>query len=51
MYKVGLIGCGGMGAVHASCWMELGEDVKLVAIADADEQKRKTLQERSGAHA
>lgn len=34
--KVGLIGCGGVGAIHAQCWQALGEEVKLVAIADAD---------------
>lgn len=40
MIKVGLIGCGGMGNVHAQCYNALGENVKLVAIADRVPEKR-----------
>ena len=51
MLKVGLIGCGGMGAVHASCWMELKEEVVLAAVADADEQKALEVTKKTGARA
>ncbi|MBQ7016451.1 MAG: Gfo/Idh/MocA family oxidoreductase [Firmicutes bacterium] len=37
MLKIGLIGCGGIGVMHAECWLMLMEelkDVKLVAIAE-----------------
>ncbi|MBR4060851.1 MAG: Gfo/Idh/MocA family oxidoreductase [Lachnospiraceae bacterium] len=47
MLKVGLIGCGGIGAVHAKCWNSLGEDVQLTAIADLDMQKAKRCAEGS----
>ena len=39
MLKVGLIGCGGMGTMHANCYKNL-EGVELVALAD---QSRKRL--------
>jgi predicted dehydrogenase len=40
--KVGLIGLGGMGSVHAGCYQKLREkDVELAAIADIDKDKRK----------
>lgn len=41
MLKIGLIGCGGIGAVHAGCWNSLGEEVQLTAIADPDIEKVK----------
>lgn len=36
MLRVGLIGCGGIGAMHAECWLDLAStlDIKLVAIAE-----------------
>ena len=35
MIKVGLIGCGFMGGMHAACYAALAElDVKVVAVAD-----------------
>ena len=37
--KVGLIGCGGIGAVHARCWMSMDKNVKLVAIADKNVER------------
>jgi len=40
MIKVGLIGCGGMGNIHAECYNALGENVKLVAVADLVSEKR-----------
>lgn len=39
MLKVGLIGCGGVGSIHAKCWTALGDCVQLTAIADADVDK------------
>ena len=49
MLTVGLIGCGGMGSVHANCWLALSDRVKLVAIADAMPEKVKELAEKAGA--
>ncbi|MBO5070256.1 MAG: Gfo/Idh/MocA family oxidoreductase [Roseburia sp.] len=39
MLRVGLIGCGGIGAVHARCWLMLHEEVRLVAIADSNRER------------
>lgn len=39
MFRVGLIGCGGIGAVHAESWMLLKDEVQLAAIADTDTEK------------
>ena len=39
MVKVGLIGCGGIGAVHAKSWFELKDRAKLQAVADFDTKK------------
>lgn len=39
MIKVGLIGCGGIGAVHAKSWFELKDRAKLQAVADFDTKK------------
>lgn len=36
MLRVGLIGCGGIGAVHARCWLFMDKEVQLVAIADSN---------------
>ena len=47
--KVGLIGCGGIGAVHAECWLSLSDKVQLVAIADSSTSKAKKYAEKSGA--
>ena len=38
MLKVGLIGCGFMGAMHANCYRNI-EGVKLVAVADIRREK------------
>lgn len=45
MLKVGLIGCGGMGARHAKSWRAMSDAVKLVAIADIDENNTKCKEE------
>ncbi len=34
MYKVGLIGCGFMGSMHADCYGALSDKVTVVAVAD-----------------
>lgn len=49
MLKVGLIGCGGIGAVHAECWLAMGEDVQLAAIADVSTERAQKYADRSGA--
>lgn len=36
MLKVGLIGCGFMGATHAAAWMKLSDRATLVAVADSN---------------
>ena len=42
MLKVGLIGCGFMGAMHANCYKNI-EDVELVALADLCPEKAEEL--------
>ncbi len=49
MLKVGLIGCGGMGSIHAECWLALGDRVRLAAIADPCQEKVKKYAGRSAA--
>lgn len=49
MLKVGLIGCGGIGAVHAECWLALSDTVQLVAIADVSTERVEKYAEKSGA--
>lgn len=49
MLKVGLIGCGGMGSVHANGWIALKDRVQIVAIADPREEKAKAFAEQTGA--
>ena len=42
MLKIGLIGCGFMGAMHASCYKNIA-DVELVAVADVRREKAEEL--------
>ena len=49
MLRVGLIGCGGIGAVHAECWLMNCDVAQLVAIADVDEERTSQYATRSGA--
>ena len=49
MLKVGLIGCGGIGSLHAECWLAMGGRVKLAAIADITDGKADKFAEKSGA--
>lgn len=49
MITVGLIGCGGMGAMHANCYLALADKVKLVAIADLSKEKAEKYLSASGA--
>lgn len=49
MLKVGLIGCGGIGAVHAECWLTLSDSVCITAVADSDEERARKYAEKSGA--
>lgn len=48
MVKVGLIGCGFMGAMHASCYKAL-PDVTLAAVADIRRDKAEALARDTGA--
>ena len=43
MLKVGIIGCGAMGSLHATCWLALPEHAELVAIADVDGKKAEEI--------
>ena len=50
MIKVGLIGCGFMGGMHAACYQALaGQGVKLTAVADVREEYRNKMAEQYGA--
>ena len=42
MLKIGLIGCGFMGAMHANCYKNI-DGVKLVAVADLRKEKAEAL--------
>ena len=42
MIKIGLIGCGFMGAMHANCYKNI-EGVELVAVADVRREKAQEL--------
>lgn len=48
MLKVGLIGCGFMGSMHANCYLHF-EGVKVTAIADVRPEKAEELAKLSGA--
>lgn len=47
MYKVGLIGCGFMGGMHAACYNEI-EGVQLVAVADVRPEKAEEISKKYG---
>ena len=44
MFKVGIIGCGGMGNMHATCY-EAIDGVELVAVASTNEDQLQKMQE------
>ena len=48
MLKVGLIGCGFMGSMHANCYKNI-EGVELVALADLRQEKAKALADGTSA--
>lgn len=48
MLKVGLIGCGFMGSMHANCYHNI-EGAKVVAVADLRREKAEELAKLSGA--
>lgn len=48
MIKVGLIGCGFMGSMHANCYNNIA-DAKVVAVADVRREKAEELAALSGA--
>ena len=49
MLRVGLIGLGGIGAVHAECWLALADKVRLVAVADTCQEKAYKYADKAGA--
>ena len=49
MLRVGLIGCGGMGAVHAKVYEALSDRVKLIAVADFNTERAEELTKACGA--
>ena len=49
MLKVGLIGCGGIGAVHARCWLAMSDKVQLVALADVSTERAQQYADQCGA--
>jgi predicted dehydrogenase len=51
MIKVGIIGAGFMGGMHASCYEALGSifDVKVCAVADINIERAQKLASKSGA--
>ena len=49
MLKVGLIGCGGMGSVHATVWSEMTDKARLVAVAELNQDKWKKFADNLGA--
>ncbi len=49
MLRVGLIGCGGIGAVHAKCWIYMNEKTELAAIADASVERAEAIAKECGA--
>lgn len=49
MLKVGLIGCGYMGTMHANCYKALGEEVAVAAVADLRPENAKELADMFGA--
>ena len=48
MLKVGLIGCGFMGSMHANCYLHI-EGVEVTAVADVRREKAEELAALSGA--
>lgn len=48
MLKVGLIGCGVIGRIHASCYGTPGSSVTLAAAADVMPERAKNIAERFG---
>lgn len=48
MFKVGLIGCGFMGGMHAACYKEI-EGAQLVAVADVRAEKADEMAKKYGA--
>ncbi len=49
MFKVGLIGCGFMGTMHANCYKALSDKVQVVAVSDLRKEKAEELAALSGA--
>ena len=47
MLKIGLIGCGFMGSMHANCYQNIA-GVKVTAVADLRREKAEALAELAG---
>lgn len=48
MLRVGLIGCGGVGAIHAECWLAMKDQAQLVAVADMNEVRARKYADKAG---
>ena len=46
MITVGIIGLGGMGLMHYSCYLAMGEAVRITAIAEGNTEKAKPFAEK-----
>jgi len=49
MLKVGLIGCGYMGTMHANCYKALADQVQVAAVADVHKEKAEEIAAMFGA--
>ena len=49
MLKVGLIGCGYMGTMHANCYKALADQVQVAAVADVRKEKAEEIAAMFGA--
>ncbi len=49
MITVGLIGLGGMGLMHYSCYLEMHDKIRIVAIAEGNTEKAAPFAEKIGA--
>ncbi|MEA4890006.1 MAG: Gfo/Idh/MocA family oxidoreductase [Clostridiaceae bacterium] len=49
MLKIGLVGCGGMGTMHSSCYQELKDYAAVAAVSDVNPDTAKTIADRFGA--
>lgn len=51
MVRVGLVGCGIISGMHLDAWAQVGEQARVVSVADIDPERAAAAAERSGARA